>query len=80
MSSIVALVSVDASIASSYDKAGKTGGPRANLTPLAKLGKAGVAVPEMARALLNLSNAVAAAGGDLRITECHRDVAVQKAA
>ena len=78
--SIIPLVSVDPSIASSYDKAGKTGGPRANLTPLCKLGKAGIAVPEMARALLNLSNAVAAAGGDLRITECHRDVAVQKAA
>lgn len=78
--SIIPLVSVDPSIASSYDKAGKTGGPRANLTPLCKLGKAGIAVPEMARALLNLSNAVTAAGGDLRITECHRDVAVQKAA
>lgn len=76
----VALVPVDASIASSYDKAGKTGSPRATLTPLARLGKAGVAHPDMARALLNLSNAVTAAGGDLRITECHRDVAVQKAA
>lgn len=76
----VTLVPVDGSIASSYDKAGKTGSPRASLTPLARLGKAGVAHPDMAQALLNLSNAVAAAGGDLRITECHRDVAVQKAA
>ena len=80
MAAPVALVPVDASIASSYDKAGKTGSPRATLTPLARLGKAGVAHPDMAHALLNLSNAVAAASGDLRITECHRDVAVQKAA
>lgn len=78
--SAVKLVSVDVSIASSYDKSGKTGGPRANCTPLAKLGKAGVAHPEMAPALLALSNAVAAAGGDFRVTECHRDVNVQKAA
>lgn len=76
----VALVPVDASIASSYQKAGGTGGPRATLTPLAKLGKAGVAVPEMAAALKALSDAVAARGGDFRVTECHRDVAVQKAA
>jgi len=76
----VKLVPVDLSIASSYNKSGGTGGPRANLTPLAKLGKAGIAHPEMAPALKALSDAVAAAGGDLRITECHRDVAVQQAA
>jgi hypothetical protein len=76
----VSLVPVDLSIASSYNKSGGTGGPRANLTPLAKLGKAGVAHPEMAPALKALSDAVAARGGDLRITECHRDVAVQKTA
>ena len=76
----IALIPVDGSIASSYNKSGGTGGPRANLTPLAKLGKAGICIPEVAQALLNLSNAVAAAGGDLRITELHRDVAVQKAA
>ena len=77
---LVSLVPVDGSIASSYQKSGGTGGPRATLTPLARLGKAGIAHPEMAPALKLLSDAVAARGGDLRITECHRDVAVQKAA
>jgi hypothetical protein len=76
----IALVPVDPVIASSYQKAGGTGGPRATLTPLCKLGKAGIAVPEMAEALLALHHAVEATGGDLRITECHRDIAVQKAA
>jgi len=76
----VALVPVDGRIASSYDRAGKTGGPRANLTPLAKLGRAGILCPEAAPALLALHEAVTARGGDLRITECHRDVGVQKAA
>ncbi len=80
MTAPVALVSVDPCIASSYDRAGKTGGPRANLTPLAKLGKAGIAHPETAPALLALHQAVTARGGDLRITECHRDVGVQRAA
>lgn len=77
---VTSLVPVDGSIASSYQKSGGTGGPRATLTPLARLGKAGIAHPEMAPALKALSDAVAARGGDLRITECHRDVAVQKAA
>ena len=77
---VVPLVPVDPSIASSYDKAGKTGGLRASLTPIQKLGKAGIAVPEVAQALLNLSNAVQAAGGDFRVTELHRDVGVQQAA
>jgi hypothetical protein len=76
----VPLVSVDPGIASSYDKAGKTGGSRSGLTPLARLGKAGIAVPEVAKALLVLHEAVTAAGGDFRVTELHRDVAVQKAA
>lgn len=80
MSAPIALVPVDASIASSYQKSGGTGGPRASLTPLCKLGKAGIAVPEMAAALKALSDAVVAKGGDFRVTECHRDVAVQKAA
>ena len=74
---VVPLVPVDPSIVSSYDKSGKTGSPRATLTPLSKL-KAGIAVPEVTRALLNLSNAVQAAGGDFRVTELHRDVAVQQ--
>jgi hypothetical protein len=76
----IALVAVDASIASSYQRTGGTGGPRSGLTPLAKLGKAGVCTADTANALLALSNAVAAAGGDFRVTELHRDVAVQKAA
>ena len=76
----VKLVSVDNSIASSYNKSGGTGGPRSNLTPLSRLGKAGIAHPEMAPALKALSDAVSSAGGDLRITECHRDVAVQQGA
>jgi len=77
---VVSLVPVDPSIASSYNKSGGTGGPRTNLTSLTKLGKAGVAHPDMAPALKALSDGVFARGGDLRITECHRDVAVQKAA
>ena len=76
----VVLAPVDPTIASSYDKSGKTGGPRSGLTGLARLGKAGVAHPEMVAALTALSNAVTAAGGDFRVTECHRDVNVQKAA
>ena len=78
--SAVTLVQVDPTIASSYDKSGKTGGSRSGLTGLARLGKAGVAHPEMAAALLALSSAVASAGGDFRVTECHRDVNVQKSA
>jgi len=76
----VVLAPVDPTIASSYDKSGKTGGPRSGLTGLARLGKAGVAHPEMVAALTALSSAVTAAGGDFRVTECHRDVNVQKAA
>ena len=74
------LVPVHTSILSSYDAKGQTGGPRTNLRPLAHLGKAGIAVAEAAAALKRLSDAVQAAGGDLRITECHRDVSVQMAA
>lgn len=80
MKSPLSLVPVDGSIMSSYAKSGGTGGPRSNLQPLTKLGKAGICIPVVAQALLNLSNAVAAAGGDLRITELHRDVEVQRAA
>ena len=78
--SLVPLVTVDASIASSYGKDGKTGGPRATCISLRNLGKAGVATAEMAAALKLLSDAVAARGGDFRVTECHRDIAVQKGA
>jgi hypothetical protein len=77
---VISLFSVDAAILSSYDRAGKTGGPRSGLTPLNKLGKAGIAVPEVAKALVALHEAVTAAGGDFRVTELHRDVAVQQAA
>lgn len=80
MPSLVPLVPVDASVASSYQKSGGTGGARSTLISLSQLGKAGVAVPEVAAALKALSAAVAARGGDFRVTECHRDVAVQKAA
>lgn len=76
--SVVKLVPVDASIVCSYDSAGKTGQPRATCKPLVKLGKAGIAHPEMAPALKALSDEVTKAGGDLRITECHRDIAVQQ--
>ena len=77
---ITSLVPVDAKIASSYDRAGKTGGLRSGLVPLTNLGKAGIAVPEVARALLAFHEAVFAAGGDFRVTELHRDVAVQQGA
>ncbi len=80
MTNPVPLVPVDLSILSSYDRKGKTGGPRSDLTPLVRLGKAGIAVPEVAKALLNLHNAVTAAGGDFRVTELHRDVKVQQSA
>ena len=76
----IALVPVDLAIASSYQKSGGTGGSRDTLIPLAKLGKAGVAHPKTAEALLALHHAVMGHGGDLRITELHRDVAVQKLA
>jgi len=76
----VPLVPVDPSILSSYQRAGGTGGPRETLIPLHKLGKAGVAHPAAAEALLALHHAVTAAGGDFRVTELHRDVGVQKAA
>jgi len=77
---VIPLVSVHDSVLSSYDTAGKTGGPRANLRPLSKLGKIGVAHPGAALQLKALHDAVLAAGGDFRVTECHRDFATQKAA
>lgn len=78
--SVISLVAVDPVIASSYDRSGRTGGPRSELIPLTRLGKAGIAVPEAAQALLNLHKAVQAAGGDFRVTELHRDVKVQQKA
>ena len=76
----LALVRVDQRVASSYDAGGKTGGLRSGLLPLASLGGAGVATPGTAEALLRLSEAVLADGGDLRVTDCHRDVRVQREA
>ena len=76
----VQLVPVDAAILSSYQRGGGTGGARAGLLPLHQLGRAGVATPDTAQALLLLHNAVTAAGGDFRVTELHRDVMVQQAA
>lgn len=73
------LVAVDASILSSYGKKG-TGGPRAELTALCKLGKAGICVPEAGIALKKLNDAVLLRGGDFRVTELHRDITVQAAA
>lgn len=72
----VALVPVSPEILSSYGKDGKTGGPRSNLQVLVKT-KVGVAAPEVAPALLALHHAVMGVGGDFRVTELHRDVAVQ---
>lgn len=77
---VTKLVPVDSSIASSYNKSSGTGGPRSNLISLVNLGKAGVAHPEMAIALKVLADAVVLHGGDFRVTECHRDITVQKAA
>lgn len=77
---VISLVPVDVTIASSYGRGGKTGGSRSDLVSLLRLGKAGIAHPEVAPALLALSEAVLAAGGDIRITECHRDISVQRAA
>jgi hypothetical protein len=76
----VVLVPVAPSILSSYQRAGGTGGPRATLTPLCKLGKAGIMHPEAAAALLALHEAVTARGGDFRVTEAHRDLATQRLA
>lgn len=77
---VVPLLPVDSAILSSYGSDGKTGGPRSGLTPLARLGKAGIAPAHVGTALLVLHRAVLAAGGDFRVTELHRDVAVQTAA
>lgn len=79
--SVLPLIPVDASILSSYDRSGKTGSAnRDGLIPLAQLGKAGIAIPAVAAALIALANAVTEAGGDFRVTELHRDVGVQRAA
>jgi len=69
-------VVVDSKILSSYP----VGAPRHKLVPLANL-KAGQCVPlDVAEALLQLHEAVMAAGGDFRVTELYRDIATQRAA
>ena len=60
--SLVPLVPVDASIASSYNDAGQTGGPRSRLRPLVRLGRVGVSTADTAAALKSLSDAVLANG------------------
>ena len=77
MTAPIRLVSVDRSIKSSYNAAGKTSGPRSELRALADT-SIGIAVPEVAAALLELNEAVTEAGGDLRITELHRSIATQR--
>jgi hypothetical protein len=77
---MISLVPVHDSILSSYNTAGKTGGPREDLRALSKVGRIGIAHPAAATQLKALSDAVLAAGGDFRVTECHRDFATQKAA
>ena len=71
------LVPVDSSILSSYDNLGKTGGPRNSLKILQTLGKMGYVHPEVADPLLKLSVEVSKAGGDFRVTECHRNFQTQ---
>lgn len=78
--SLLELERVPAEVLSSYDRSGKTGGPREQLVPLASLGKAGWAAPWMVGGLQRLNAAVREAGGDLRVTECHRDILVQRQA
>ena len=77
MTAPVALVSVDSSILSSYGKRG-TGGPRNELQALVTL-KGGKCAPDVMPAVLALHKAILAAGGDFRVTEMHRDLAVQTA-
>jgi hypothetical protein len=78
--SLILLVPVDGTILSSYASSGKTGGPREALRPLAQLGKVGIAQPNTAAKLKQLNDAVLSAGGDFRVTECHRDISVQRTA
>ena len=77
---MIKLVPVHADILSSYTMSGGTGGPRSGLRPLHLTGKMGVCHPEVAPKLKELHDAVTAAGGDFRVTELHRDIAVQRAA
>lgn len=67
------------SVLSAYDRAGRVGGPRSELQALGAR-RDGVLIQPAADALLKLHQAVEQAGGDLRVTDCHRSVATQAAA
>lgn len=71
----VDLVMADLSIASSYP----IGAPRGSLRPLHTL-EGGRLAADAADALLALHRAISAIGGDLRITDCYRSLAVQQSA
>jgi len=79
MTAPISLVTVDHDILSCYGKKGGTGGLRSDLIPLYTM-KAGVCIAEAAAALKKLHDAVLLRGGDFRVTELHRDIAVQTAA
>ncbi len=72
-------VPAEAGILSSYNRKGGTEGARADMQPLAGLSMNRIAA-DVLSAFLKLAEAVAAAGGDWRITDLFRDAAVQQAA
>ncbi len=73
------LLPVDPAVRSAYDRKGLTGGPREGLQVLGARAD-GRLVAEAGAALVALDAAVKAAGGDLRVSDCHRPLAVQAAA
>ncbi len=73
------LVPVGPTVRSAFDRRGSTGGPREELQVLGQRADGRLA-PDAAAALVALDAAVVAAGGDLRVSDCHRSLAVQAAA
>lgn len=73
------LVPVGPTVRSAYDRRGVTGGPRDGLQVLGQRAD-GRLTAEAGAALVALDAAVSAAGGDLRVSDCHRSLAVQAAA
>lgn len=71
-----ALAAAPAGVVSSYTRDGRTGQARALCIPLSQAG-GGLVAPDVAAGLLALSEAVLARRGDFRVTDCHRDAAVQ---
>lgn len=72
------LVEVDSSILSSYGTSGTDVSiPRASLKPLVKTSM-GKMTPDAAKGLLTLHQAVMAAGGDFRVTDCFRSIQTQQ--